>query len=848
MHKFTLTIVCLLNFYFAISQKDNISISGIPNWVLAKQNFVSDNKHGDNNPGYFYHLIDFQTNLKSQSSFFHYTIELLNNEGIQQNSDISIDFDPSYQKLVFHKVSIIRNGETIKKLSLDKIKTIQRETNMERFLYDETITAFINLTDVRIGDTLDYSYSIIGRNPIYENKYDGKIYFQYSIPIGYLHNRILIPSKRQLNFKYFNNASNAKIKNHDGLTEYSWIDKNVAPIVYDINTPSWYDPLPSVSISEYLTWNEVINQYNKHYKLTASDHKKLSKEASRLFSEIPKDSLIDKIRKFVQDDIRYLGFEGGLNSHKPSNPITVLQRRYGDCKAKSFLLSELYKIYDIEAHPTLVNSFNGKNISNDLPSPNLFNHCIVQIRFDDEIYYIDPTISNQGGHLENLYTPEYTVGLVLEKNETELSNILSTSKSTINIKEEFEINEIGGTGFLHVTTTYTGNNADNQRINFAKKNIQAIQKEYLNFYSTLYPSIKEHSKIQFIDNREYINEFIVKESYSIDSLWAKSPENDQILSCEFYPLTIESYTNLNKSPERSMPYYVQYPTDIEHQIIINLPEEWHIKQENTIVREDSFIYSYDINYANKQIKLHHTYKTLKNQIAPEEVSSFISKHEQIRERLSYILTYNKNFIGNNAGVSWVLLLMSLITIFISIYFALKIYKNYDIPTIKTIDSHTTIGGWLVLVAIGLCVTPFRMLFDFFHNFQDFFGINTWIYITQKHNSFQQLFNSVLVVFELVYNSVFIVFSVLVLLLFFRRRSIAPRMVIIFYASTFIFLTLDSLIAFGVNDTSYSEIEKVQVFKEISVSFIKAAVWIPYFIFSKRVKNTFIESYIKDSAN
>ncbi|KAA1247471.1 DUF2569 family protein [Aquimarina sp. RZ0] len=845
MKKYLFLILCILTVFNILGQKSKISIANTPDWVSSIENLNSDNNQNNDSSGYYYHLIDQQINLDKQHYYYHYTVELINNEGIQQIPDINIDFDPTYQQLIFHKINIVRAGKPIIKLSMDQIKTVQREANMERFLYDGMLTAFINLSDVRIGDIVDYSYTLVGSNPVYENKYHSKLYFQYPIPVGVLYNRLVVSENRKLHFKYFNNAPLAIEKNYNGLSEYSWKNKNISPIVYDIGTPSWYNPSPAVSISEYSSWNEVVDQYQKHYQLNTSDTKTLHKNATRLFSKIPKDSLVNKIRKFVQDDIRYLGFEGGLNSHKPNNPIDVLNQRYGDCKAKSFLLSELYKVFKIEAHPILVSSYNGKNIEDELPSPNLFNHCIVQVKFNEGTYYIDPTISNQGGSLENLYVPDYQKGLVLNNEEVELSDINSTSENVIRIIEEFDIKTIGEGGDLTITTKYSGYYADDQRVNFAKKDFHKIQKEYLNFYSTIYPSIKESSKIEITDHRENRNEIIIKESYSIDSLWSKSTVDDQILTCEFYPLNIETYVNLNKSPKRTMPYLVQYPVDIEHQIVVNLPEEWYAKQQNTIIKDDSFVYAYDINYYSKKIKLTHSYKTLKNYLEADEVSSFISKHDQILNGLPYVLTYNKNLLSENSGVSWILILISLFIISVSVYFAIKIYKNYDVKIKQTTNSiYSKIGGWLILIAIGLSFTPLRIFYDLIKNFKEFYGTNTWNYITQKHNSFSELFSSMLIIFELIYNLVFIVFSILLIILFFKRRSITPRMMIIFYSASFIVITADSIIAFGLNEFLYSEAERVQTFKEIAKSFIKMIIWIPYFLVSKRVKSTFVEVYNK----
>src|SRR5690606_11023585 len=83
--------------------------------------------------------------------------------------------------------------------------------------------------------------------------------------------------------------------------------------------------------------------------------------------------------KFVQNEIRYLGLEGGIGAYQPFPPEKVLIQRFGDCKDKSLLLATMLQNMDIQAYPALVSTYEGHTIHTRPPSPISFNHCIVQV-------------------------------------------------------------------------------------------------------------------------------------------------------------------------------------------------------------------------------------------------------------------------------------------------------------------------------------------------------------------------------------------------------------------------------------------------------------------------------------
>ena len=81
--------------------------------------------------------------------------------------------------------------------------------------------------------------------------------------------------------------------------------------------------------------------------------------------------------------------------------------------------------------------------------------------------------------------------------------------------------------------------------------------------------------------------------------------------------------------------------------------------------------------------------------------------------------------------------------------------------------HEKIGGWLILLAIGLVLTPLRTLVFLGKNFYPIFTTGAWsVLTTPGTKAYHPLWAPVLI-FELVGNLVLIVFSVIVAVSFFR---------------------------------------------------------------------------------
>jgi hypothetical protein len=570
-----------------------------PDWIVEVSPDTSlSNIDKDLYGGYYYFLVDIQENILEQTIYCHYIIKLLNNNGVQVMSDISLDYDPVYQELAIHEISRNRDGIKTNEMINHNSKTIQRESEMNRFLYDGRLTSYINLEDIRAGDIIEYSYSLKGYNPINKGHYFKAFNLEYNDPVKLIYRRITSPMNLKLFFNYPSGKSEPEIQELNNSRIYTWKANEVKAHLYDNNVPSWYNDNLRVEISTVKTWNDLVKLCISDYQIDIKERSNLKGIAMTMFGGQFNDSILISIIRFVQDEIRYLGFESGLNAYRPALPSIVLKTRYADCKAKSLLLCCLLQQYGIEAYPVLVNSNKIKTDSGILPSRDAFNHVVVQLSFNEKTFYVDPTLSNQGGKIYNSYFPDYGYGLTLKEESSKLIPLTNDCISETRVSNFIRIDSIGKPGILKVITEYSGSLADDLRSSFHNNSIDETSIKYLKFYSSTYPLIKTKEPLKYNDDRDK-NIFIVEEEYQIDSIWTPV-EGSNKLEMTTGALVINSAVSIPASPERKMPYAISYPSDYTEDIYIDLPIEWKITPQTLEITDSVFSFLYSSDYKDKK--------------------------------------------------------------------------------------------------------------------------------------------------------------------------------------------------------------------------------------------------------
>jgi hypothetical protein len=801
--------------------------------------------------GYYLELLDNQTHLGNQTTYTHFTRHIVNESGVQNASEVSVSFAPAYQQVTFHKVALIREGRVINHLSASQIKVVQEETDASDYEYNGEKRAFIVLKDVRKEDKIDVAYSITGFNPVFANKYSHTVYFTKGTSVCNYFETILVPAGRKLNFQAMNQAPAATTQQANGLTIYRWINPPVGQWEDQPGVPSWFDTYPYVSMTEYNNWKEVtdwaLSTFN-HYNYPLSEDLKNKIAAWRVQSKGDRNRFAKLAIQFVQEQVRYLGMEIGANTHQPHQPAEVFKQRFGDCKDKALLLTMILRSENIPACMALVNTTLRDHVAGAQPSPSVFNHVIVAVQQSSGWRFIDATSTSQQGDLTSRYIPAYGQVLIVQENNTSLTPVVPGPAHKIVVTETLDVKKGNkGNTQLSVESRYEGGAADNTRSTLAETSWSDIQKDYLKYYTKLFPGIRKEEDISVTDDSLH-NYMTVKESYLIPELWQAGETKETF---EVFARTIYDYLPNNPSNlVKDLPQALGYPRNVEYTLVLKMPEDWPLNAEAMHIKNDSYEYTFTPFIEGNIITLQYSFHTFKDHIPAAEIAQYKSDYKKLAATLNFEL-YRNAGLNNTTPASDAISTASTSDIqskavWFTIIFLLALiplYRHLDQrsePVELTRSSGLPIRGWTAVLGFSIACAAVANIVSTFNS--GYFSKSTWMAVYNLGGSSVE--NVLYVELGL---SVFWALNACALLYWFiRRRDIFPNMFIAYILTSLLgqlaLMLIYSRVPDGVFGKNLADTRVSPFYK----SLVYGAIWVTYVFRSARVKNTFIRNFRGES--
>ena len=144
-----------------------------------------------------------------------------------------------------------------------------------------------------------------------------------------------------------------------------------------------------------------------------------------------------------------------------------------------------------------------------------------------------------------------------------------------------------------------------------------------------------------------------------------------------------------------------------------------------------------------------------------------------------------------------------------------------------------IGGWLILPTIGLVLTPLQGLMQL----SEYAGLGeNFQFLTSAQGAF--------VILEIIGNvAITLALPVFLLYLLFNKRRAFPRVYVIWAAANLLFIIVDLIAAKALFGEAFEaagmELLDRETVQAILRAIVLVALWVPYMLNSRRVRNTFV---------
>lgn len=561
------------------SARDLVHCAPVPDWVDYQpyRSQIPDTETSCIANGTCRLLYDIQTDLSQGSPAWHYRAahRVLTREGAERAAHFVVDFDPGYQRLEVHFISILRGGDRIEHAKPEAFQLLRRETNLERLVFDGRLTASLVIPDVRVDDIVEVAVTLCGSAPLLSGKHQSWITFDGFNPVFEHRQRLLRPLDRTIHIKPFNDPPQPRITEHAGREDLRWQLIGQPRRLPEELTPSWNLPHPVLQLSEFENWNDVALLLAPCYE-PGTLPEALVLEVDRIGLEYadPSERAVEWLR-FVQRELRYFAVSMGEGGLTPRPVEAIWSTRFGDCKDASTVYVAGARRLGLDSCAALVSTTHGYALKDFLPSAAVFDHCIVRLRLDGRSYWLDPTIPVQFGNLANVYQPHPGWALPLTTQTIELER-MSGEEALHVLHWEDEI-ALGpkreSLARVRRKIDYSFWAADTMRNRIANEGPGGFVQGMLKDWQSVWPGVTATEPVEVHDDRA-LNKLSMVLKLAIPDAW-KAGEAGKPLFFRTVDLATGHELKSLPGPRRDADIYLGRPRKITNLVHIKMPVKWN---------------------------------------------------------------------------------------------------------------------------------------------------------------------------------------------------------------------------------------------------------------------------------
>lgn len=536
----------------------------------------------------------------------------------------------------------------------------------------------------------------------------------------------------------------------------------------------------------------------------------------------------------MQDEVRYLGIEVGMGRRRPNPPTVVFARRYGDCKDKATLLVSILRAAKIVAHPALVSSTHGLTLDESSPSPNRFDHVIVQADLDGETLWLDPTLLLQGGGVARFRYSQYDEALVLDSQTETLVHLSRppADSPSPSIHDRFTLPLPGAHEEARLDTerTYERAGADAIRTALRVQTPEQFTKEILKIYQVDYPGIHEIAPLARTDDRGK-NVVRVVGHFAIPDFWGWR-EREGLYAATISARSLSWALARPTTATRSSPLAVFYPFHAAHVVDVDLPFDLSFSPERMDAKSPGLTLAFSSDYRERRLRYTYDLLTAAHSVAASDLSSHAASVEKATEYMARSLTFRPAL---QDGPHWLAVVLAAILVGFCGWLASRAYRLSTKSATPRPEAGPPwqIGGWLILLGLNVAFAPLTIAYQSSRGFRILFSVAKWHALTTPHLT-QHPGLVGLLIGEVVCQVALTAYACTVAATFLKRKRSFPWHFQVFSIGLAGFHMTDFVLARALSVESQAGTMATAVRLAIW-----AAVWIAYVRKSKRVALTFV---------
>ncbi|WP_299021135.1 DUF3857 and transglutaminase domain-containing protein [uncultured Photobacterium sp.] len=304
---------------------------------------------------------------------------------IENHGDHSIYFNEKMEKLTLLSAASVDKNGVVTSLSPSSAQLLDTDSYRSFSDSKEVVLTIPGLSD---GSLTVLEYEIERDRSKQEADWSEVFFSQRNHPITTFELSIQWPADHKLYWSP--NSRDVECEGSSNRLRCS--GSNIPAFENDANI-SWRDHIGQITIGELQNWQQVIDNSNTAMSQALKDTSGVQELLERILtdSEENLDEKISRLHEFVARDIRYVSMSELGHAITPHSIASVIKNRYGDCKDKSMLLSELLRRIGIKSYLTLVATNRSAPNVLSIPTMRYFDHVVVCFDRQGSQYCLDAT-------------------------------------------------------------------------------------------------------------------------------------------------------------------------------------------------------------------------------------------------------------------------------------------------------------------------------------------------------------------------------------------------------------------------------------------------------------------------